>query len=149
MTLTALMRLMARLPCQHFDQEARRPTRLPVSLIISEWFCTCPTVNDRSLFSFQTCHVHKNTRTHTHWTLMHPSRGNKSSHCPSHGEVISAKGWQNRPATHYRTTNQIAVVCLVKSKQTSKSVFYLWLYGATVPPFKAHDTFHFSNRWAI
>lgn len=54
---------------------------------------------------------------------MHPSRGNKSSHCPSHGEVISVKGWENRPATHCRTANQIAVVCCVKSKQTSKSAF--------------------------
>lgn len=46
---------------------------------------------------------------------MHPSRENKSSHCPSHREVISQKGC--------RTANLIAVVCCVKSKQTSKRIF--------------------------
>lgn len=50
------------------------------------------------------------------------------------------EGWENYPATHSRATNQIALYCCVKSKQTSKGVFICcWprkcVRGATVTPF--------------
>lgn len=63
------------------------------------------------------------------------------------------EGWENYPATHTRATNQIALYCCVKSKQTSKGVFYLLLAQKTLvwsnshSIHEAHDTFHFSNAW--
>lgn len=51
------------------------------------------------------------------------------------------EGWENYSATHSRATNQIALYCCVKAKQTSKGVFFIccWprkrLHGATVTTF--------------
>lgn len=147
---------MARLSCRLSDQEPSTSTHLPVSLIISDWLCTCPTVNDRSLFSFQTCHVHQNTHARAHTMNLNAPFSLKQKVPLSSTWWSYLEGWENYSATHSRATNQIALYCCVKSKQTSKGVFFIFFYlllaqimlaWSNSPSIhRAHDTF--SNAWA-